>query len=363
MTDKKGKTVYSTYLPDSNGKRLFRRRNTLKELEDTIVEFYRSQQKDTTLDKVFDEWIERKLQLGDIQKATYDKYKDDYERFFHSKKYSIIDKKFKNISEDDLEVFIKTVIRDLSLSHKAYSNMRILIQGMFKYGKKQKYTDISISHFFGDLELSKNMFKTKKVEKEKEVFLEEEIPMVLEYLRKNPDIYNLGILLVFQTGLRVGELSALKPSDISDNIIKVRRTEVKYRDENNKWIVKVSDHTKTESGIRDLIVPSSALDTIKAILDLNPEGEYLFERKGKRIRGNTFNKRVTKMCDDLNFPHRTIHKVRKTYGTTLIDNNVSEAFIKEQMGHSDISTTKKLYYFSNKSQKEKAEQIEKAVCF
>ena len=182
-------------------------------------------------------------------------------------------------------------------------------------------------------------------------------------LRKNPDIYNLGILLVFQTGLRVGELSALKPSDISDNIIKVRRTEVKYRDENNKWIVKVSDHTKTESGIRDLIVPSSALDTIKAILELNPEGEYLFERKGKRIRGNTFNKRVTKMCDKLNIPHRTIHKVRKTYGTTLIDNNVSEAFIKEQMGHSDISTTKKLYYFSNKSQKEKAEQIEKAVCF
>ena len=182
MTDKKGKTVYSTYLPDSNGKRLFRRRNTLKELEDTIVEFYRSQQEDMTLDKVFDEWIERKLQLGDIQKATYDKYKDDYERFFHSKKYSIIDKKFKNISEDDLEVFIKSVIRDLSLSHKAYSNMRILIQGMFKYGKKQKYTDISISHFFGDLELSKNMFKTKKVEKEKEVFLEEEIPMVLDYL-------------------------------------------------------------------------------------------------------------------------------------------------------------------------------------
>lgn len=170
-------------------------------------------------------------------------------------------------------------------------------------------------------------------------------------------------MLVFQTGLRVGELSALKPFDITENVIKVSRTEVKYRDENDKWALSVSDHTKTESGTRDLIIPSSALDTIHTILELNPNGEYLFESKGKRIRGNTFNKRVSMMCEKLGIPHRTIHKVRKTYGTTLIDNNVNEAFIKEQMGHSNISTTKKLYYFSNKRQKNKEAQIEKAICF
>ena len=35
-----------------------------------------------------------------------------------------------------------------------------------------------------------------------------------------------------------------------------------------------------------------------------------------------------------------MHKIRKTYGTTLIDSDVDEGFITEQMGHSDISTTK-----------------------
>ena len=193
--------------------------------------------------------------------------------------------------------------------------------------------------------------------------MEDEIPAVLDYLRKNPDIYNLGILLVFQTGLRVGELSALKASDISKQNIRVSRTEIKYRDENGKWKLKVDDHTKTEAGTRDIIIPTSALDTIEAIKKLNPNGEYLFESRGKRIRGNTFNKRVTSMCNKLDMPHRSIHKVRKTYGTTLLDNNVDEAFVKEQMGHSDIATTRKLYYFSNKAENHKKEQIEKAVCF
>ena len=51
-------------------------------------------------------------------------------------------------------------------------------------------------------------------------------------------------------------------------------------------------------------------------------------------------------------------RYEKTYGTTLIDSDVDEGFITEQMGHSDISTTKKLYYFSNKTTKNKEKQIE-----
>lgn len=38
-----------------------------------------------------------------------------------------------------------------------------------------------------------------------------------------------------------------------------------------------------------------------------------------------------------------MHKIRKTYGTTLIDNNVDDALVAEMMGHKDISTTKKYY--------------------
>lgn len=363
FVDKNGKEIFFTYLPSNNGKRVYRRRNTLKEIEDVVVEYYKAQQEEIYIDDVFEEWIEQKKDFEEIQKATYDRYRNDYRRFFKTKEYVILKKKFKNITEDDLEFFIKSVIRDFNLSQKGYSNLRILVIGIFKFGKKKKYTSLSISHFFGDLELSKNIFRKVVIEKEKEVFMENEIPIVLDYLRNNPDIYNLGILLVFQTGLRVGELTALKHSDFKKGLIKVRRTEIKYRDENGIWKLDVSEHTKTEAGSRDLIIPESAWATYEMIKELNPNGEYLFESKGKRIRGNTFNKRVSMMCDKLNLPHRTIHKIRKTYGTTLLDNNVDEGFVKEQMGHSDISTTKKLYYFCNKTEKNKKKQIAKAISF
>ena len=255
------------------------------------------------------------------------------------------------------------MIRDLSLTRKAYAGLRTLIRGIFKYAKKRKYTSISITEFFGDLELPNNLFKRRIIDKQKEVFMENEIPLVIDYLKSKPDIYNLGILLTSQTGLRVGELSTLKPQDLFRRIIKIRRTEDKYRDENNKWIVTVKEHAKPDAGNRDLIISTTAQETLDKILALNPTGEYLFEHGGKRIRGNTFNKRLSLICKELNIPHRTMHKIRKTYGTTLIDSDVDEGFITEQMGHSDISTTKKLYYFSNKTSKNKEKQIENAISF
>lgn len=197
----------------------------------------------------------------------------------------------------------------------------------------------------------------------KEIFMQDEIPIIINYLKSNPDIYNLGILLTFQTGLRVGELSTLKKEDLHGHVIKIRRTEDKYRNENNKWVVTIKEHAKTDAGNRDLIIPSTALTTLNLILELNPSGTYLFEHYNKRIRGNTFNKRLSAICDKLQIPHRTMHKIRKTYGTTLIDGDVDEGFITEQMGHSDISTTKKLYYFSNKTMENKEKQIENAICF
>lgn len=362
-TDDFGKEIFSTHLLSPDGKRLARRRNTLKELEDVIVEFYKALQEEIYIDNVFYEWIDRKLEFCEIQKASYDRYVNDYKRFFNTGTYSISKKKFKNITEDDLEIFIKSVIRDLSLTRKSYAGLRTLVRGIFKYGKKKKYTSISISEFFGDLELPNNLFKRRIIDKQKEVFMENEIPLVISHLKQKPDIYNLGILLTFQTGLRVGELSTLKPKDLSGRIIKIRRTEDKYRDENNKWIIAVKEHAKTDAGNRDLIISTTAKNTLNKILSLNSTGEYLFEHGGKRIRGNTFNKRLSLICQELDIPHRTMHKIRKTYGTTLIDSDVDEGFITEQMGHSDISTTKKLYYFSNKTAKNKEKQIENAISF
>lgn len=349
-----------TYLPDEKKGRVLKKRTTQKAIEDIVVQYIREHKEIPYIRTVFTEWVNQKLEYKEIRKQSYDRYCTDFERFFSKAEISV--KRFKDITEEDLEDFIKTSIRDFNLTVKTFSGLRLLLNGIFKYGKKKKYTDISITQFFGDLELPKTIFAKKVKTKQDEIFFEDEIPCIASYVKSNPTIWNLGVLLVFVTGMRVGELSALKREDIDGHIIHIRRTEIKYKDtDTNKWVVGIEEFAKTDAGNRDLLITDTAVWILNEIMKLNPHGEFLFMNNGKRIRENTFNKRITSICEELHLHHRSIHKARKTYGTTLIDADVDDSIVAEQMGHADITTTKKYYYYSNKTEKRKREQIEKAL--
>lgn len=345
-----------------NGKRLTRKRKTKQELENYLVGFYKEQEEVIFIKDVFKMWSDEKLRYKEIQKGSYDRYQTDFKRFFPAS-MGICRKKFKNITEEDLEEFIKDTISRLSLSQRGFNGLKILLNGIFKYGKKKGYTTLSITQFMGDLLLSKGIFAPASHKKEEETFSEEEQKVIHDYLIAHPDIWNLGIHLQFKTGVRVGELAALKHSDIGNGYIHICRTEHKCRDEDGKWRIQIKETPKTEAGNREVIIPPQAIETIEMIKKLNPSGEYLFMNNGKRIRGNTFNKRLSDVCNKIGILHHSTHKIRKTYGTTLIDNDVLDSIVAEQMGHKDINTTRKFYYYSNKGRKKKIEQITNAISF
>ena len=159
-----------TYLPDestSSGRKLLKR-STQEPLEDGIVEHYKKLANEPLVKAVFKEWVDQKLEYHEIKKQSYDKYTDNFARFFTNEAYHMADKKIKYITEDDLECFIKTVIAECKLTQKAYSDMRILINGIFKYAKKKGYTNLSITQFMGDLDLSRRAF-TKNVKKREKI--------------------------------------------------------------------------------------------------------------------------------------------------------------------------------------------------
>lgn len=355
--------LWLTHFQDKQKGRITRKRKSKEELENLIIEYYNNLKKEIYIKDVFGKWINSKRDYGEIQKQSYDRYCTDFKRFF-PETLPICKKEFSRITEDDLTDFIKSTIHELRLTRKTYAGLRTLIRGIFKYGKTQKYTSLSMTKFFGDLELPNNIFEKKIINKNTEVFTEDEIQIITSYLRSHADIWNMGLLLQFQTGMRIGEIAALKQEDIQpDGTLLVHRTEVKYKDDSGKWVVSVKDSSKTNAGNRNIILPEKARWTLNQILELNPHGEFLFMNKGKRIRENTFNKRFSSICKELKLEHRSSHKIRKTYGTTLLDCGVTESTVSEQLGHSDIATTRKYYYFSNKSAETKAKQINNAVNF
>lgn len=351
---------YHTSVPDEtkkNGRRAIKRK-TKESVEDAIIEYYKNAETEPTFENVFKKWIDSKLKYGEIEKQTADRYETDFYRFFTDIKHH----KIRYVSESDLEDFIKTSIHEKKLTAKGWANLRLLINGMFKYAKKQGYTQISITHFMGDLDLSKKSFRRNVKTNEESVFTDAEINKIMGYIDcVEPSIINLGVILAFQAGLRAGELSALKWSDLKGNVLSVNKTEIRYKDEDGHYVFEVRDFTKGEIGHRKVILTDIGVEAIKRAHMLNPFGEYLFMDNGDRIKGKAFTVKIEKICRYVGIQPRSIHKARKTYGTKLLNAGLNEKIIENQMGHTDIATTKGYYWFNNSTEEEIKKLVSNAL--
>lgn len=338
------------------GRRMIKK-SQRKAVEDAIVDYYKKAEEDPDIKTVFEQCFSQKLRYGEIQRQTYDRYATDFERFFGE----LSAKKIRYISEDDLEDFIKTSIREKKLTAKSWGNLRILINGIFKYAKKKGYTNLSITSFMGDLDISSKAFTKRRKSDEECVFKEEEIKNLSKYLLQRPTLGNLGVLLAAYTGMRVGEVAALKWEDINEKYIYVHRTQVRFHGENGEEVYEIRDSPKTDAGVRKVVIVEKLLPIIRKIRSINPFTEYLFEKKGKVLTKHAFEMCLYRACDVVGIPRRSMHVLRKTYATRLINSNVEEAVIINQMGHTDIATTKGYYYYNDKTFDQIARSLGKVI--
>lgn len=159
-------------------------------------------------------------------------------------------------------------------------------------------------------------------------------------------------------------MSGFKASDNSKRfVIAVRRTEYTYKDKKlGKRVTLVKDFPKTDS-VRDIIIPEHAQQIIDKIISMNPDGEYLFMQNGKRITGRMFNYYLHKACMEIGIKQRSTHKIRKTYASMLLANNIDESIVLNQMGHKDISTTQSYYHYNIADDKTQYEKINAVMNF
>lgn len=347
---------WRTYLPDEEKGRNMKKRNTEAEIEDLVAEYWKEKLENPTVRELYDEWITDKLKRKEIVKET----RDRYNRQFDESLQEFGKRRIKTIAEFDIEDTILNAIYEHDLTAKGYSNLRTLFYGIFKRAKKKKMVDFSITEVIADMDISKKSFRKVIKTDEELIFSEDETDEVINYIMESDlDILNLGILLYFKSGARPGELVALKPEDVMGRVLHIRRTEIFYKGDDGKNVYEVRGFPKTAAGIREVILPSSSEWILKEIRKLNPFGEYLFERNGERIRTYTFTSRLKTICRKLGIVKKSLNKIRKTYGTILLDNGVEESLVIAQMGHTDIKTTKRYYYRNRKNLQQKSEVIDK----
>lgn len=342
-----------TYLPDEKKGRVQRERKTQAEIENLIVKYWEKQSENPTIKEVFDEWNNRRLKLNKIASSTHERNQQIFKR--HYKEFG--NKRIKSISADEVEEFLEEQIAEHNLSAKAFANLKSITKNFLIRAKKRKLINFNIEEMFYEMDVSDTSFKKVVKEDYQEVFNEDEMDTMMEYLVNNLDAKNIGILLMFLTGIRVGELVALKHSDFDGNIFKIRRTETRVRAEKG-YSYEIKEFPKSEAGLRTAVIPNSYSWICAKIKALNPFGEYIFtDDEGERMTTNCIRRRQERNCKRLGIYKKSPHKIRKTYGSILLDNKVDQRLVVDIMGHADIACTEGYYHRNRKSQNQKLQII------
>ena len=200
------------------------------------------------------------------------------------------------------------------LSPNAIKLTCMVLNNFFQFIKKYY-----VSNF--DVVLEFKLSKDEKVrEKQKVKYIENnEIENILKSI-KNNTVRNIAILQL-NTGLRIGEVLALSPSDVDykNKTITVNKTKLE-----NGQITP----PKTLSSIRTIEVSDYIL---KILLDFSSTSKFIFKVSYRTILN---------ALQPLNI---NSHVFRHTHVALLIEQNVPIKVISERLGHSEISTTLNIY--------------------
>lgn len=362
--DKDGR--WKTTLPDNtkkNGRRLIAKADK-NILEDEIVAYYKkleekSSDDNMTLNDVYPMWLQsRKLEVKSLMTAK--KNDQDWKRYYFND--PIVNKPMKDLTIQELKDWAHKKIDDNNLNKRNYYNMAIVIKKCFEFAKDSNLIE---ENTWAQVKINtKKLQKDYKKPNEKEIYFIEEQKALIQYsfdmFFRNPrNINALTIPFLFITGLRIGELVALKYCDLDDknNVIKVRRSETVIYDLDNKGNFKyvtreVKDHTKTDAGEREVPYIAYAKEIIKLIKQASErygfyDDDYIFCPNSQRASEVSIDKRLYNYCNSVSVDKKSAHKIRKTFISRLVNSGqVDIDTICRVVGHVDMKTTFTSYTFS-----------------
>lgn len=362
--DKDGR--WKTTLPDKTKKtgRKLIAKSSKAALEDIIIQYYANSETNEssyTLRKLYPLWIEMK----DSHSASpsYAKRIDsDWNKYYEDNEIS--DVPITALDYIQLDNWANKMIRKHSLSKKQYYNMSMIIRQCLDYACELK---VVTDNPFNRIKINSKLFrKVAKPEDETQVYLEDEQievrNLILARYEKNPkSVTALAILFNFQLGLRVGELVAIKWTDITKNgYLKIQRSEitdytVDEKGKRHRAGKKIVEFTKSNAGFREIYLNQEAQKILDLIRDRNDkydlhDEDYIFVSSiGNRITSQRINNYLYDMCKTLGIEKKSSHKIRKTFISSLFDTGMNINKIREIAGHEDGRTALNNYCFDRRA--------------
>ena len=362
---------WSTYIKDTSKK--YGRRRVVKptevELYTELYHIYKMQDereviKKMTLLTLYPRWLEYK-NLHTNAPTTIARHNVDWKKYYIGT--DIVTIPILKLDRLTLDQWAHHLIREHNLTKKQYYNLAVIMRQALDFAVEKGYIE---ENWFAKINIDKRLFRPDyKKENRTQVFLEDEEKAIKEYAwecfrngthTKQP-LTALAILFQFQTGLRIGELRALRYGDISSDGKSISVSKM-IRNETGE----VVEHTKGAFGDRVVQLTDEAIRIIEVARATQeekgaPTDGFIFSMNDKPIGYSAINKAYYSYCDHVGTVRKSTHKVRKTVISSLIDAGMNIDAIRRFAGHTSERTTYNNYCYDRRSDEANREILNSAL--
>lgn len=293
-----------------------------------------------------DQWL-TVVKAPTLKPSSYDKLENILQRQIYP---HIGDLSLDQIDEHVIQVNIINQLKNEGYSHTTIKLAHAALKQVLDYAVIRKRIKYNPVH---NIKVPRQvLFETK----DKKVFSEDERERFInacyatDSRGKRCCYYGGFYVLMLATGMRMGEASVLKWSDVNipERYLTVSHTMIYVKDRSDTNGKKILvDQNSTKSGktrkvyLSDLAI--EALEDLKDQVGYDPNGYVLHTSKGTFLFPSDLQKRFYNILHRAGIEPCGLHTLRHSYASLMIGAGVPITVVSSMLGHSNIGITMKVY--------------------
>lgn len=307
-----------------------------------------------TLYELMNKWLFN-IKLNELKPSSFQSYEGIFRNYI--KDSELAGAKLYTLKSMQIQEYYNKLGKDKTYSQ--INKLNKLLKSFFIYAVNEGYmlknpcSNVSIPN--------KEQSRAKK-EDAFEYFNEKEIKQLKKAFKGNK-FENL-ILLALGTGLRQGELLALKWENVNldEKYLEVKESIKKvyvFDSDGNKELRTMLQTPKTINSIRRVDLPSK---TVEMLSNMDQSTTFVFEdNNGQPFSVKTLFGNWKRVLTDNKIPYKKFHSLRHTYATMLLTKGVDLKTVQDLMGHSDITITQIYLHVLPKTKSDAVNKLNKLL--
>ena len=311
--------------------------------------------------KLMHTWLYDTVRIrSDIKPSTFCRYESIYRNYMENS--PIYPMKIANLKSSHIQKYYNDLYKN-GKSPATIKSLNKIMKIFFNYCIEHDYMAKSPTGKLmipGETKTNKDTFLT---------FSSEEILRVKEAADNRSDMIKMIFFFDLSTGLRMGELLALRWSDINDNTVTVSKT-TKFTyaiDENGiRTLTRYEYAPKTKNSERTIPIPQEVTRMLLNFKAAQREAlfakgiklsdkHYVFSQTGSEpLDIANVRKSYLRLLARAGVEPRKMHSLRHTYATELFRKGIHLKTVQMLLGHSNIATTADIYTHVGNEEKEEA---------